>query len=1554
MARQRLGARTRAAAVGLLWAAMGVAVAARGADSPFDRAKVFLLPPTEEHLSETTGRTWDLAAPGHGNFTTFHGVRELGATDDGALRFVLDGEEALLGWGNYADKQPRADRVEFWNMDWRLRLQARQSAPGPTAWEVRGWSQGNRLPAGTNPNYSQPTAELQGTDWQTLNFKIQNTQNVSADGFEITIRAEPGTAVEIRDLTVLRVVHKGYLRKEFTLPGDRVWRAVVDVGAKTVLYVNGEEIPDRKSVSPRPRHGYWSDPVDITEHLRPGRNCIGVFGTSLRSTYPPYCYLQGRAVMVSGRTALLDSDETWRWSPRPEPGWSAVGFDDSAWAEVGASAGDENAAAVRGGRWMRSYRDGYWYRRPGYDGYMALTNPGENRLFFSASEPVGVEVRVPAGLAERAPWIEWSVDRYDGGEFVPEAEGRADEYAARDASLVYTVQPGALEGGVYLLRMTLRSADEVIEVRPAEPFLVVRRLPMDTVAGDTYEQGLDLELEDTVDFTDLDDPHPVLETDAQGDPLPPEERTPWEELPARQQQATARQDWEARQQEHAAQAALAPQIVQRDGLRYRETRPYMGAHFSCLVEFAHPGDFYLLVLEYPNDDDRWIGAVCTEPAGGTSKCCPTVWTGDKYPLTNTMRELKWLLRPTPGKHAIDVMSLRKESAAAAARLRIYHVAGPLPALRAPEDNARWIGILTETSDNRKQSFDRTFRGAVPEALARMRAAGLPADEEERLLRFCGLLSFWLDTCEHYAAYLRFTGQNLHGMGAWQYSDSQAITKPPNTDSPRVLRAFREIAARVFRENGVDFLASVQFVFSSGLIAASERGEGRIPGIEDTMYLVDNQGRKLQTGRSPSYRAGWNFNHPRVREEMRRVAHDLADKFGPLPNFLGLNWSVYFGCDYLPVYRARAFKANSPYLAGSLVDPLLDGYGDATIYAFEQDTDLDLPIGYQDPDRFQKRYTLLTSPRMRERWISWRCERLRGCFSDLVDEIQQTREDLFCTASLMFYAGHGREWHASGLPLKDFLRRWGWDPALFAEAEDLWPTHWMHASPHSQPKDNENYPYMLDINAHEAFHEAFAHPTNRAAMVQHAWQEPEGHAWRLPYRAGWPRPGDILAQAEPSGDYAREAFVQALIGGDPRLVLFSLIHVNLHVGQEQELREFARVLRSLPAERFSPVLDTGLDTNLAIRCLHGEDALTFYVANPGYWPVTGTVTVQGDGEVRDLVANEVVAPEAAAADAVSVPVRLDPYGVAAFRVQGVEARLTGWDTDPLDDQHLAHIRGMLGRVEELLGIQRARLVLTEEGLAFMESTVRRARADLAEGRVARAWHAVANSSRFYVLREYLERGASYGTEKKRGESVTTEMRTLQVPAVAQAPEVDGELDDAAWRQAASVEGFVMTNRFPAIVGTRMYALRHGQDLYLGFECRDPEPEAIKRDAVREDEGTVFRDDCVALFLRLDLDEPVYYQMAVSAGGVRFDQRVVGGARDYEFAPPWQAATAIGDDAWTLEVRLPADSLGADLEAGDTWGFNAHRSFRFGSVPASSWSYTIGSWHDEASFGRLTFE
>ena len=114
---------------------------------------------------------------------------------------------------------------------------------------------------------------------------------------------------------------------------------------------------------------------------------------------------------------------------------------------------------------------------------------------------------------------------------------------------------------------------------------------------------------------------------------------------------------------------------------------------------------------------------------------------------------------------------------------------------------------------------------------------------------------------------------------------------------------------------------------------------------------------------------------------------------------------------------------------------------------------------------------------------------------------------------------------------------------------------------------------------------------------------------------------IRANGQPSGASAREVFIQALITAEPDRLLYGFSDINLPIGHEQELREFARVFTALPRERFLPVLDTGLLSNLAIRILRQAEATYFYIANPTPLRLNAVLEINSDKPALPLTGGE---------------------------------------------------------------------------------------------------------------------------------------------------------------------------------------------------------------------------------------------------------------------------------------------------------------------------------------------
>ncbi|HEX2209117.1 MAG TPA: DUF5916 domain-containing protein, partial [Longimicrobium sp.] len=173
----------------------------------------------------------------------------------------------------------------------------------------------------------------------------------------------------------------------------------------------------------------------------------------------------------------------------------------------------------------------------------------------------------------------------------------------------------------------------------------------------------------------------------------------------------------------------------------------------------------------------------------------------------------------------------------------------------------------------------------------------------------------------------------------------------------------------------------------------------------------------------------------------------------------------------------------------------------------------------------------------------------------------------------------------------------------------------------------------------------------------------------------------------------------------------------------------------------------------------------------------------------------------------------------------------------------------------------------------------------------------------------------------------ETRRIQATRVDAAPDVDGRLDDAVWRQAAWVRDFV--TREPVEGGrpagaTEVAFLVDGGSLYVGARMHGAAPGDVRAQLARRDrEG-----DAEQLAVSLDTyhDRRTAYTFAVSAAGTRIDYYHPSdseGSRSYSFDPVWQAEARVDSAGWTAEMRIPLSQLRFTAAPEQVWGVNVVR-------------------------------
>ncbi len=175
-------------------------------------------------------------------------------------------------------------------------------------------------------------------------------------------------------------------------------------------------------------------------------------------------------------------------------------------------------------------------------------------------------------------------------------------------------------------------------------------------------------------------------------------------------------------------------------------------------------------------------------------------------------------------------------------------------------------------------------------------------------------------------------------------------------------------------------------------------------------------------------------------------------------------------------------------------------------------------------------------------------------------------------------------------------------------------------------------------------------------------------------------------------------------------------------------------------------------------------------------------------------------------------------------------------------------------------------------------------------------------------------------------------TLLTPSLQAVPlnhgvRLDGRLTEPAWQQAPAATDFRQTEPVEGEAPTFPTAVRvlYGPDaLYIGAMLYDPEPHRIRRLLSRRDQFN--QADWFSVAIDSYFDRKTAYVFAVNAAGVLADgilstgggPRMRGGGPDLSWDAVWEAAVAVVDSGWSVEMRIPYAMLRFPRAEVQTWG------------------------------------
>jgi hypothetical protein len=152
----------------------------------------------------------------------------------------------------------------------------------------------------------------------------------------------------------------------------------------------------------------------------------------------------------------------------------------------------------------------------------------------------------------------------------------------------------------------------------------------------------------------------------------------------------------------------------------------------------------------------------------------------------------------------------------------------------------------------------------------------------------------------------------------------------------------------------------------------------------------------------------------------------------------------------------------------------------------------------------------------------------------------------------------------------------------------------------------------------------------------------------------------------------------------------------------------------------------------------------------------------------------------------------------------------------------------------------------------------------------------------------------------------------VPVLAKAtiaPVIDGVLDDAAWSTALKYDGF---KTFKPDYGkdasqkTEAYIAYDAENFFFAFRCYDTEPSRIKAAVSKRD--NIWQDDLIFINLDTFNDNQSAFVFMLNPLGIQADGILtVNGNVESSFDTVWYSKGRIDDQGWTVEARIPLQSI-----------------------------------------------
>jgi len=153
-----------------------------------------------------------------------------------------------------------------------------------------------------------------------------------------------------------------------------------------------------------------------------------------------------------------------------------------------------------------------------------------------------------------------------------------------------------------------------------------------------------------------------------------------------------------------------------------------------------------------------------------------------------------------------------------------------------------------------------------------------------------------------------------------------------------------------------------------------------------------------------------------------------------------------------------------------------------------------------------------------------------------------------------------------------------------------------------------------------------------------------------------------------------------------------------------------------------------------------------------------------------------------------------------------------------------------------------------------------------------------------------------------------------------PVLDGKLDDEVWTTLTRYEEFksyMPDFGSPAVFATTVMITYDEENFYIGFDCKDPEPDKIKATISARDQ--IKTEDWVCINMDPFFDQQGMIDLYVNPLGIQEDGRSSGNTEDIGADYVFYSKGTIQSDGYQVEIKVPFKSLRYQRKDPVTMGF-----------------------------------